>query len=559
MAALNLAGFVFQAASLALQLGEVGKKIIDSNRTGHSPYSDIEGLEIAISHECEQTKLLSAIIVKEKFGLTRNVIEETGVNDQEVMLAIFGQLFRIWSEVTEIRNKQQVPDQIQASPFVGARALEEGAAKEAAKYLIAADVDRLKELLRTAAEWNDRLERRLRALAWICSMSISAPEGSISRLNNIARDTEAHQLGWTTPALLRQLVLAVANPQIDRTMLPIPPSLRLPNDCISGVNNLSEGVVIGLNKVDRKRVLVEFLSYERFSIRSDEDAIMKRVEQLTALLFLPKDSAFCLPAAIGFYNDSQRARYGIVFAVSKLDETQISPHGKMATLNSLLQKISQRGAHRPSLGNRLKLASRLALSLSKIQSIGWVHQGIRSENILFSMPQEIAADSKTKSIQFERPWWIGYSSSRSDNVPSVQLYDENLIRNLHRHPNRWGHRPMERFNKLHDIYSLGVVLLEIGYCAPISSLVRQELTKGSPSPSAVVDDLMSLSRHHRLADLMGERYVLIVQLCLESSAVKFGVPEGQDNKDDSLLQAAFFDKVVKVLENAAEAVAGSTT
>jgi hypothetical protein len=99
------------------------------------------------------------------------------------------------------------------------------------------------------------------------------------------------------------------------------------------------------------------------------------------------------------------------------------PLAKTISLQAILQKITQQGSgmHRPSLGRRLKLAYKLALSLPKIQLIGWVHQGIRSENILFWAETETW--DGTDGIPFDEPWWIGYGSSRPDTVPSAALYD----------------------------------------------------------------------------------------------------------------------------------------
>jgi hypothetical protein len=96
------------------------------------------------------------------------------------------------------------------------------------------------------------------------------------------------------------------------------------------------------------------------------------------------------------------------------------------------------------------------------------------------------------------------------------------------------------------------VLLEIGFCAPVFKLVRQELTRPGASSSATLEDLLSLSKHDRLVDLMGEKFASVIELCLKSSASVFGVPEGTEIKDD-------LKQVVEVLQNAAEAIIGPIT
>ena len=75
----------------------------------------------------------------------------------------------------------------------------------------------------------------------------------------------------------------------------------------------------------------------------------------------------------------------------------------------------------------------------------------------------------------------------------------------------------------------------------------------SKNKGAIAEDVQKeiilLAKHTDVADLMGEKFSAILVLCLTINAASFGLAEGQDTQDDSLLQAAFQKQVVDVLEN----------
>jgi hypothetical protein len=68
-------------------------------------------------------------------------------------------------------------------------------------------------------------------------------------------------------------------------------------------------------------------------------------------------------------------------------------------------------------------------------------------------------------VDYDNPFVVGFEFSREESDRSTTEQDDKLERNIYRHPDRQG-PPEARFNMLHDIYSLGVVLLEIGLSRP---------------------------------------------------------------------------------------------
>ena len=102
-----------------------------------------------------------------------------------------------------------------------------------------------------------------------------------------------------------------------------------------------------------------------------------------------------------------------------------------------------------------------------------VHESFRSENILFFAPrtsdtnEDTSMDPSEKS-DLTQPWIFGFEFSRPDNYFSAGFIDTCPDRDVYRHPERQG-QPLTTFKKEHDIYALGIVLLEIGNSPSSSS------------------------------------------------------------------------------------------
>ncbi len=95
-----------------------------------------------------------------------------------------------------------------------------------------------------------------------------------------------------------------------------------------------------------------------------------------------------------------------------------------------------------------------------------VHESFRSENILFFAPQakdtnDTAYADASEKVDLNQPWIFGFEFSRPDTFFSAGFIDTCPDRDVYRHPERQG-QPLTTFKKMHDIYSLGIVLLEIG-------------------------------------------------------------------------------------------------
>ncbi|KAL6409858.1 Protein kinase-like (PK-like) [Ilyonectria robusta] len=544
---MDVAGLVLSAGSFAIQLGQLGEQLFGSAPAA-LPYtaSDGEALGLAMYHEYRQTTLLANVLsAQKKFNLDGTIFDAMSASDQDMCLAILNRLLRLWSEFRSFHSSTFTEGGI--DPL---QTLEDGRVIELnqVKQIVQDQAhERLTTLLDSAAGWNSRLERTVRNFTWTCSLEAGSLEETLNRLNTVARDADAEALDWSTPAMLRGLSLTISNPAIDRSSLAIR-GLRASGDLLDGKNIRPDGVVQTQirDKSGTTKVLVESFPFKKQD-ESHEDMVLRRVEQLAALLHVQKSHDFRLPAAFCFAKDSKRSQFVILFKLAVLTSFQAA---EIFTLQSLLQKSPH---SRPSLGLRFELAHILARALSNIQSIGWVHQNYRSENIVFLARP--GTTNHAQDIPYSEPWIFGHGTSRFDNMPSANLYDPDPVRNLYRHPSRWG-VPIERFNKLHDIYSLGVCLLEIGYWAHIPNLISRDCAMPKADPMRARQQLLDLSVNPRISNLMGEAYAAITELCLRSTTSAFGFEEEQDDKNDSLLQQRFSERVVFPLQKATDALLG---
>lgn len=89
-----------------------------------------------------------------------------------------------------------------------------------------------------------------------------------------------------------------------------------------------------------------------------------------------------------------------------------------------------------------------------------VHKSFRSDNILF-FPPSTSALNDSATLNLDCPWILGFESSRPEDDFTDGRADSSPSRNIYRHPDRQM-SPQKPFSKIHDIYALGVVLLEIG-------------------------------------------------------------------------------------------------
>lgn len=240
----------------------------------------------------------------------------------------------------------------------------------------------------------------------------------------------------------------------------------------------------------------------------DREAIEERVahvRRLDDLARMMHSASECHPDlhsidCVGYTDDTTQNRYGLVYK---------APASSFSTLQTL---ISSPDLKTPDLADRVQLAHTLAVALWSLHSLDWLHKSLCSSNILFfpsafstSAHSPTAAAALVPSIS--KPFLTGFDASRPDLDTALSVVSKNpSIGNLHRHPaSLKGHPHCKSF----DIYSLGLVLLEIGLWK-----VLQTYYKAHYSAERWRDKVVLAVLVPGLGSKIGRRYREVVELCL---------------------------------------------
>jgi Prion-inhibition and propagation/Protein kinase domain len=274
--------------------------------------------------------------------------------------------------------------------------------------------------------------------------------------------------------------------------------------------------------------------------------IRDRVRKLASLLGSKhKPTEFRAPMCLGYFDDirSETARYGFVYEIPRHD----SPNVEIVSLRDKLHAPT-----RPSLTKRIELALAISKSLMYLHSVNWLHKGLRSDNILFFNVMS-QADRESVNLDYGSPTLSGFDYARP-NLPEAtsEPFTHNIEHDLYRHPRVLGHAS-SRSRKSDDIYSLGVMLVEIAYWQQIEDIMQLSLQgKGKSSRVRKIRERLLDSKESYNAtvqDLAGDIYAEVVRKCL-AGGPEFGVSEDADETDPMVgveLQRCFIENVVDKL------------
>jgi hypothetical protein len=131
-----------------------------------------------------------------------------------------------------------------------------------------------------------------------------------------------------------------------------------------------------------------------------------------------------------------------------------------------------------------------------------------------------------RSVRYEEPWLVGFEYSREDPEFSEKPREEDISKEIYRHPQQWG-EPTRRFEKFHDIYSLGVILLEIGFWRPAFNLDYEYFRKIEYSKRYDVQKLFIQLAKDKLPFLVGTAYAEVVVKCLTGNFDLGQIGEGR--------------------------------
>ncbi|KAF4957170.1 hypothetical protein FSARC_11379 [Fusarium sarcochroum] len=274
-----------------------------------------------------------------------------------------------------------------------------------------------------------------------------------------------------------------------------------------------------------------------------------RTITLAQMLHNEKPRHLYSPRCIGYIDDVEsNNRTGWIFKMPNGANSDTT----LKTLHSMLGQCQ----YRPALSQRISLAWKLAISLSYMHTTGWLHKGIHSGNIVFSFDQD--------RFDTEAPILSGFEYSRPQSSKTTTRSLEPKW-DIYRWPRIQNEVPkVTNSRKTYDIYSLGLVLLEIAYWKPLHKIMCLKRWPMASSQDAKIrgwlleedarppfKDSNPLSE---LRDVTGDKYWKATRRCLVAHGdmgmqVEEIFDQLQDPSDEIQLQNTFMEFVVEELKS----------
>jgi hypothetical protein len=261
------------------------------------------------------------------------------------------------------------------------------------------------------------------------------------------------------------------------------------------------------------------------------------VRELAVRLKRANPSTFGLLTSLGAVCSKKDNTFSIVFRIPD----------NMSKPETLRAKIMASDTNH-SLSERFRLARQLARAVFSVHTFDMVHKSIRPDNIIMLRDAESTLGSA---------FLLGFERVRREEDETRLSGDADWAKNLYRHPQRQGSRIRERYVMQHDIYSLGVCLLEIGLwsslvetrqnwssVAPLTHRFRGENANDLDYTEHIKSSLLRLATRE-LPSKMGTKYAKIVESCL--TCLDLGnedfIEDSDLQEDDAIVAVGYINKV----------------
>jgi len=301
---------------------------------------------------------------------------------------------------------------------------------------------------------------------------------------------------------------------------------------------------------NRRRVWIEWKEYDvqgPSDVNPSKAVIFERVGKLAALLnHSPKPEAFRTPHCIGFFDkaghesdsedeDILNCRLGLVFERPKDDKL----HQTLPPI-SLRELLHDR--RKPTVTERVQLAHAISKCVLYLHAVNWLHKGLRSHNVIFFR-------TVGHHIDYSKPYLSGFDFSRPARPEEMtDIPVDDVEHNFYRHPKVQSANANERsrFRKSFDVYSLGVMFVELAHWKAIDAVLGIDLNRARGRPALALGVRKSLLEPSRLGEIgacMGKIFEDVTRACITGTE-EVGVPDMEPGNDSQIM---FYDKVVKRL------------
>ena len=541
-----------------VDLNGVFKSVSEIRKAGLEFEDDLADLSLIFRRELSQTERYERIITTGKYA-TANLLEVISESERLNLQNSLSRVSEYKQKFNDIVTKYTQP---QAEPDASL-ALKSSVSirRSRSKYSWATGGKiKAEKTLNRLQNINSRLKEDIDML--LSEYTKSFPR-SASKIEN---DPDAQEVGISTTTTLRAIE---RNERGADSSLKISPHVVQSLEPIGGSTTLSRGKI-----GNSSTVLVEYRGYTELT-----DDVSERALRLATFLNRPKPSCTTVLHCCGVFNEVEKRRFGYVFDTAGLFDPREVRGNFQSLLASLgadeakgIFRYSKFGKQNPDsarplcLSQRFHMAHSLARTVHQLHLVGWLHQNIRSENIWFT--RELEEGPLHRSWILGQPYLFSFEYARKTDeysdpyrISPTGSSDHNLYRHPERQDAQSKHYP---HTKLHDMYSLGVVLLEIGLgraAAGLKEYYQTRILGHDPhrtnticdptdcGPEQTKDGFLYLTQM-LLSEKVGGKYASIVAFCLTG---KFATSE-EDGDLNTSLHKMFRRDVVEPLAMLADSV-----
>ena len=344
----------------------------------------------------------------------------------------------------------------------------------------------------------------------------------------------ALELGNNAQRLPQDMARTVDLPNLNRNLLTdvVPSYSNAHTAC--GVYNGTTGVWIEYKDVPRRM----------------KGKLFSRVKNLAFLLARPKDLSFHTLQCIGFLEEEERFvflyRYPASSPLSSPNPNPTSKSNRYAidgdipsqvvgqeevdqrhplpkSLNELMRE--NKTIKSPSVTARLSIARHLCNTVLTLHIAGWLHKELRSENVMFF-----------GSNKWSEPYITGFSFSRQDSPTEISEQPSSEPQaDIYRHPHALG-EPSASFQRHMDLYSLGVILVELAEWKALKHIVKDcvDVRNTASRTDVPLNEIAKVPRwlidneieKGQIKFRMGDVYAEIVHVCLKFGLIsEYAIPD----------------------------------
>ncbi|KAF5975403.1 het-s domain-containing protein [Fusarium coicis] len=317
--------------------------------------------------------------------------------------------------------------------------------------------------------------------------------------------------------------------------------LRAPNPEVTTTRSLGKFKHTSSPNAAWHDILVEWKVPDSATANSSENDViyhaimLRRVQDLARLLQLEDRPAElrtlpCLGVVTKAGSSDAVKFHGLIYRVPSTECKTLDSIAKASTTNP-----NSSGEY--FLEDRFSSAVVLCKTVLYLHIAGWLHKGIRANNVVLFFGTPTTAAPKGPEYDLSQPYLVWLEFSR-ENTPNAMTEDvtNDLEWSLCRHPDVQGmltdahsgklegssgenREPRPRrpfFSAIHDIHSVGIALLDIGLMKSVLDIYEEEMKDPRYEHSATsFKERILETQVSRLGQFAGREYSQAVRTCIK--------------------------------------------